>query len=234
MTDQSNGLQTLADRHGVSLDAVRHLIHALEAGHGTMAQFNHPDLGGFGQWSSGGMTMVGDMFNTGLKARVDALCSDLARSLPALGWVDQASGGGSWWPAAFGRPSTSGAQNGMRYAYFPESRRLAIEANGDLSVYDTGDHDISGVSQQQGGAQSLRFSGRNGGVDLESLRRVEGGEPVAASEPASVATDFSQNAAAPAEGDILGTIERMSDLHRRGILTDAEFAAKKAELLGRL
>lgn len=234
MTDQTNGLKTLADRHGVSLDAVRHLIHALEAGQGTMAQFDHPELGGFGQWSSGGMTMVGDMFNTGLKARVDGLCTDLARSLPALGWVDHASGGGPWWPAEFGHPSTSGAQNGMRYAYFPESRRLAIEANGDLSVYDTGDHDISGVSQQQGRSQTLRFTGRHGGVALESLRRVEGAELVVTSQPAPTAVDSRQDASAPAEADILGTIERMSDLHRRGILTDAEFAAKKSELLGRL
>jgi hypothetical protein len=47
------------------------------AGGGTLAQFNcnHPELGGNGQWMSGGMTMVGDMFNYGLKATVSGLCS---------------------------------------------------------------------------------------------------------------------------------------------------------------
>ena len=35
-------------------------------------------------------------------------------------------------------------------------------------------------------------------------------------------------------GTILATIERLSDLHQRGVLTDDEFAAKKAELLARL
>ena len=47
--DHASGLQSIAERHGVGLDAVRHLVQALERGHGTMAQFNHPDLGGMGQ-----------------------------------------------------------------------------------------------------------------------------------------------------------------------------------------
>jgi len=40
--------------------------------------------------------------------------------------------------------------------------------------------------------------------------------------------------AAAAHEDILAAIERMAELHARGILTEAEFSAKKAELLGRL
>jgi hypothetical protein len=34
--------------------------------------------------------------------------------------------------------------------------------------------------------------------------------------------------------DILAAIERMAELHARGVLTEAEFSSKKAELLGRL
>ena len=89
------------------------------------AQFNHPDLGGMGQWSQGGMIMVGDMFNHGLKAQVDALCNELAgllRSQPhaegglevsvgkakAAGAVSlfvRAGGIGSrWWPEELGSP----------------------------------------------------------------------------------------------------------------------------------
>ena len=34
-----------------------------------MAQFSHADFGGMSQWSSG-MTMVGDMFNDGLKSKL--------------------------------------------------------------------------------------------------------------------------------------------------------------------
>src|SRR5271165_2833630 len=76
-----------AERHWVSLDAALALLGALAEGNGRQAQFNHPDFGGMGQWSQGGMIMVGDMFNHGLKARVDALCNELAglvRSEPSL------------------------------------------------------------------------------------------------------------------------------------------------------
>jgi hypothetical protein len=37
-----------------------------------------------GQWSQGGMIMIGDMLNQGLKYRVDALCNELAGILRAL------------------------------------------------------------------------------------------------------------------------------------------------------
>jgi hypothetical protein len=73
LTDQ--GLQKindLAQHYGVSADAVMTLLQALLNSKGTMAQFDHRELGGAGQWMPGGMTMVGDMFNHGLKAKVEA------------------------------------------------------------------------------------------------------------------------------------------------------------------
>jgi hypothetical protein len=76
-------IEDIAQRHKVSADAALTLLRALVVGHGGMAQFNHPELGGMGQWTQGGMTMVGDMFNQGLKARVDALCTELASLLRA-------------------------------------------------------------------------------------------------------------------------------------------------------
>ena len=61
----------------------------------------------------------------------------------------------------------------MRYAFFPEQRRLAIEQDGKVTQYDTGEHRISGVSQQQSGAGGLpRFSSQEGDVDLKSLKEV--------------------------------------------------------------
>ena len=82
LTDQ--GLQKindLAQHYGVSADAVMTLLQALLNSKGTMAQFDHRELGGAGQWMPGGMTMVGDMFNHGLKAKVDGLCSELSQTL---------------------------------------------------------------------------------------------------------------------------------------------------------
>jgi hypothetical protein len=38
--------------------------------------------------------------------------------------------------------------------------------------------------------------------------------------------------AAPSEDDQLEQLEKLGDLHAKGILTDEEFAAKKAQILG--
>ena len=50
-------------------------------------------------------------------------------------------------PAGLGTPATAGAQNQMRYAYFPSTSRLAIQIGGVVTLYDTADHSITGVSQ---------------------------------------------------------------------------------------
>ncbi|WP_336490096.1 SHOCT domain-containing protein [Methylobacterium nigriterrae] len=251
--DRPGGLAALAERYGVSLDAVRHLLRALEAGHGTMAQFDHPDLGGMGQWFSGGMVMVGRMFDADLKARVAGLCGDLAASLPPAAWEGMAHASSSrsaaWYPADLGRPSTTGAQNGLRYAYFPQTRRLAIESGSGLALYDTGDHIVTGVAQADG---TLRLSGTRGDIDLAALRRVDGAAPTPVREPAAApkgapawprqgASPGRMSPAAPAPdpartgpGDVLTTLERLAELHAKGVLTEAEFTQKKAELLSRL
>ena len=80
-----------------------------------------------------------------------------------------------WWPVELGQPSTSGGQNGIRYAFFPDKHRLLIERDGKLTTYDAGDHRIGGVSaqQQNGGNPSLTFSSQHGPVRLEELRVEE-------------------------------------------------------------
>jgi hypothetical protein len=83
------------------------------------------------------------------------------------------SGGQRWWPEDLGQPSTSGSQNGLRYAFFPERRRLLVERNGKLSTYDSGDHRIGGVSQQDSGDQSVAFTSQNGTVDLSELKQLD-------------------------------------------------------------
>ena len=83
-------LDEVARRHGVATETAQALLGALTTGGGTMAQFDIPELGGMGQWSQGGMTMVGDMFDQGLKTRVASLCSDLASLM--RGWPAQHRG----------------------------------------------------------------------------------------------------------------------------------------------
>lgn len=151
-----------------------------------MAQFDHPALGGHGQWMRGGMTMIGDMFNASLKQRVAALCEDLTGFLsdrsvaqshdtgerPSSFMASSMPGNGAWWPEALGSPNSSGAQNGSRYAYFAEQRRLAIQTNGEIALYDTGAHRIGGISQQQSSTGVLGFTSQHGDVDLTTLAQV--------------------------------------------------------------
>src|SRR6202000_2732565 len=79
--EAENAINTIPQRHGLSREAVLSMLYALREGGGTMAQFSIPELGGNGQWMRGGMTIVGNMFDNALKARVDALCNELAQLL---------------------------------------------------------------------------------------------------------------------------------------------------------
>jgi hypothetical protein len=71
----------LAQRYGISTDAVRPLLHALVNSQGAMAQCEHRELGGGGQWMRGGMSMRGAMGNQALKTTVEGLCLKLSRLL---------------------------------------------------------------------------------------------------------------------------------------------------------
>lgn len=205
LTDEGRRIvEDVAQRHGVGTDAVFTLLMALVAGHGTQAQFSHPDLGGMGQWSQGGMIMVGDMFNNALKFRVDALCNELSGLLrstdlfapaPSSFQSQSQSGGGvslfvagssngGRWPSELGSPSSAGSQNDLHYAVFPAVRRLAIEQGGRITVYDTRDHHITGFSQQQGGDQSLTFTSQYGLVRVADLAQVDGSARADATPPA--------------------------------------------------
>ena len=236
----------VARRNDVSPEAAEVVLDALVRGGGSQAQFSHPDVGGMGQWSRGGMIMVGDMFNARLKARVDRLCTDLSDLLRDGDLFPAGAEDGpdhkSWWPKACGTPASSGSQNGMRYAYFPETRRLAIERDGILSLHDTGDHRISGVSQQQSGTRDLAFTSQHGAVKLHELKRLDGAraeaepprpDPVGRGEEPG-AGESASNAGAAGSDDIVATIERLHGLRQKGILGEAEFAEKKKELLARL
>jgi hypothetical protein len=172
-------IEKLASVHGVSAGAIATLAEALGRSQGRAAQFSHAELGGMGQWMSGGMLMIGDMFNHELKAKVDRVCRDVAAAIADAsrdGSVGRARSGAdqiSWWPPDFGTPAAAGSQNAMRYAFFPATKRLAIDDNGTVSFYDTGEHYLTGVSQQQSTTQTLAFSNTDGRpVPLSCLRRV--------------------------------------------------------------
>lgn len=257
----SNLVNNIASRYGLSRDAVVHMLVAVNNGGSSMAQFNCPELGGSGQWMRGGMTMVGDMFNHGLKATVDNLCNELANILannqifPVI--PAGTPGSNQWWPVDLGSPFSSGAQNNIRYAIFPN--RLAVELNGQVSVYDTLNHYIGGVSQQQGGDTSLTFSSQFGTIAVSSLPLISGAGMRPApqtnfAEPAPLNNQASDNII-PAQSNsnvdstpeptqtqskqydvntTMDLLEKLAHLRDGGALTDEEFNSKKAELLSRI
>jgi hypothetical protein len=271
-------IDELAQRHGFTREAVISLFESVVRGHGTMAQFDHPEFGGSGQWMAGGMTMVSDMSNYLLKSRIANLASELARwveSDAALAravqerrreesdaatdghghgtdghgqhesgpagrvslFVPPAPGAShDWWPAALGSPTSAGAQNGVRYAYFARARRLAIEIGGRLTLYDTLDHKIGGFSQQQARGGTLSFQSQHGLIDVADLPIVsvdEASQHAPANTPAEQQPSTSSKATG-GTSDALAAIEKLAELHAKGILNDEEFSAKKAELLRRI
>ena len=161
------------------------------------------------------------------------------------------SGQGNWWPQDLGQPASVGSQNDLKYAYFPGSCRLAILLNGQVTVYDTGQHNIGGFGQQQGGDQSLTFTSQFGLVRVADLPVVPvGGEPVQEPQqmpesdpvPQQMQEPAPEPYAAPAPGpapsgnsdEIFATLEKLGGLRDKGIISDEEFAEKKMELLSRL
>jgi hypothetical protein len=270
-------INNIAQRYNFSSDAVFSMLQSVINGNGSMAQFNHPEFGGSGQWMRGGMIMLGDMFNNGLKNSVGGLCQELSNLIanqPGLiqsgsfqsqhqGTQQQSNFGGNqqqqngsgptgavslfvpppagssgnWWPKGLQFPTSTGSQNNVRYAYFATIRRLAIEVNGQVTLYDTLDHQIGGFSQQQSVGGSITFTSQYGLVDVNTLPiisidnvPVQTPNPSASSfQPSPVNTPLANQ-----EADIFDAIEKLANLKDKGILTDAEYSTKKAELLARL
>ncbi|WP_299060939.1 SHOCT domain-containing protein [uncultured Polaribacter sp.] len=250
-------MTNVANKYGISTNAVTDLTIALMNSNGTMAQFYIPELGGGGQWMQGGMTMVGDMFNNQLKSTVDGLCVEISnlihqgaiqyKPLPQKG---EAGFVPNWW-GDLGFPNSTGSQNGTSYAIFSNINRLAIQENGQVTVFDTLDNQIGGVGQQQGGNYAVTFTSQYGTVNLNSLPIISGEQnnQQAAQFQEPIKNDFIENPIIPnkpepiqefttnnngLEEDIFDKIEKLAGLKDKGILSKEEFNTKKTELLSRL
>ncbi|MEY3760465.1 MAG: hypothetical protein RIR39_1956 [Pseudomonadota bacterium] len=263
-------INNIAQRYNFSPDAVFSMLLSVINGNGSMAQFNHREFGGSGQWMRGGMIMLGDMFNNGLKNSVSGLCQELANlitnqpdliqvssfQLQSQGNQQQSNFGstgpvslfvpppagssGNWWPVGLQFPTSTGSQNNVRYAYFANIHRLAIDVNGQVTLYDTLDHQIGGFSQQQSIGGSITFTSQYGLVDVStlpiiSIDNVPYQAPIQLKPaPAYVQASTVNTQELIQDADIFGAIEKLANLKEKGILTDSEYSAKKAELLARL
>ena len=80
-----------------------------------------------------------------------------------------------WWPEELGEhPNSAGSQNEMRYAFFENQKRLAVDTgDGRIQLYETGDHRVSGMQQPQSGSgRKLTFTSQHGEMDLATLNRA--------------------------------------------------------------
>jgi len=180
----------LAERYHVHEGAVRELFRAFESTHGKQAQFDHPDLGGRGQWMPG-MIMLADMSaDAQTKARIAGLCAEVSALVQGRETsVDEAlaapreagasaayvnmPAGESWWPASFGHPAASGEQHGIRYAYFPQRDQLLVQQGARLTTYDTTGQRITGFAQEQSTTSQICFTTERGGpMRLSDLKCV--------------------------------------------------------------
>jgi hypothetical protein len=131
----------------------------------------------------------------------------------------------------------------VRYAVFPGSRRLVVEIQGNSTVYDTLDHQIGGVSQQQGYGSDVTFNSQYGVVPCAQLPVISYNgqapvqqsaplQPVQYTQPANNQPSFSGNSAQ--DGDVFQKIERLGELLQKGYISNEEFTEKKRDLLSKL
>ncbi|MDJ1500882.1 hypothetical protein [Xanthocytophaga agilis] len=173
----------IAAKYHVSEETVKVLLYGLRLSGGTQVQFNIPELGGMGQWQSG-MVMIGDMFNSSLKDKVNQICTELAvwiRNSDAHAETQilpdhhRATADKSTTKATPTRSASfQGSQNGLHYAYYASENVLEIDDNGKKAKYDTTGYQLTGVQQSQdNSSQSVSFTHPGGTLRLKDLKKIK-------------------------------------------------------------
>lgn len=214
----------LSARHGASFEATLTLLRALIEGDGKSARFDHPELGGAGEWLAGGPTILSDLFNHDLKAKVAALCGDLAAMLDQVDKeiaIDAASGdtfavrlfeptqaprddAEPFWPAAWSVPDRVVRTPDLSYAVFDQAQRLALIEGGQVAHLATDQRRIERLKREADGLIVAETD--QGEVMLEEYGLAHDEEDVAAARVVPTATATSgadetrsaKRAAAPA------------------------------------
>jgi len=84
----------------------------------------------------------------------------------------------SSWPSELGIASTGGTSADMRYAYFPQNRRLAVESRGILTIYDTAEYQFRGMLEAHSAeAVGVSILTQRGRVRLSDLVTVSSPPP---------------------------------------------------------
>ncbi|OIN60264.1 hypothetical protein [Arsenicibacter rosenii] len=164
----------IAQTHSLSEEVVTHLFNQLSLGHGKQAQFNHPALGGMGQWQNG-MLMVSDFSNHALKAKLTGVFADLVRLYTRQG-APEAIGTRPETDNP-GKPSMVATQNHLTVNYYQDKALLVITDNQrrTATTYSVAPHRLTGVSQQNqnNSVYSLSFSNDKGqNLTVEDFKQV--------------------------------------------------------------
>lgn len=167
-------IHDIAAKYQITEATVRTLLEGLQTTNGFQVQFNSAELGGMGQWQSG-MVMIGDMFNDGLKAKVAALCAELAsfvREHQATQPEESEKKDATVAAPIKTIPATfSGSQNGTKYAYYAPQNVLQLEEDGTVSRYSTEGLTLWGVQQSQDGTgKKLKFTHAGGTITVDDLK----------------------------------------------------------------
>ncbi len=143
----TNSIAQIAQTHQLSEEVVTHLFNQLALGNGRQAQFNHPALGGMGQWQNG-MLMISDFSNHALKAKLTGVFADLVQ-------LYTREGGPSSLEAkpetdSLGKPSMVATQNYLTVNYYQDKSLLVITDNQRKTAitYSVAPHRLTGISQQ--------------------------------------------------------------------------------------
>jgi hypothetical protein len=86
----------------------------------------------------------------------------------------------------------------------------------------------------QTGVRDAPGAGAPAAMAAPSAMPVPAATPSVVAAPAAEAAPVAQGPVNQTSEDAAARLERLADLHARGVITDAEFEAKKAELLGRI
>lgn len=91
-----------------------------------------------------------------------------------------------------------------------------------------------GARMTRGGAPDENRSDGGASADAPAAQNGDPDDATGAGDPSDAGAGADAEADSDPEPDPLDTLERLSDLHEKGILNDEEFERKKAELLDKL
>ena len=76
----------------------------------------------------------------------------------------------SWPPPQLRRPTSSGTHGNVKFAFFADKKRLLIETDGALQIFDSGAHQIREVDEPGGERPTVEFISQNGRHPICELR----------------------------------------------------------------